>query len=154
MAGGAQITVAGNLGSDPELRYTPNGLPVCNFTVAVGERKFNKGTNEWEDAGTTWFRVNAWRDLAEHIAESLQRGYSVIVTGTLRARKYTTREGVERDSWEITAEDVGASLRRATAKISKIERGSGQAAGRQQQTAQDPWADSGPGGQFGDEPPF
>jgi single-strand DNA-binding protein len=121
MINSTQITITGNMGSDAELRYTPTGTPVVTFSVAVAQRKYDKESGKWADAGTTWYRVNAWRDLAEHCAESLTRGTRVIVMGALASRDWT--DGDKRGtSWEITADAIGAELTYATATVRKTSR--------------------------------
>jgi single-strand DNA-binding protein len=120
------ITVIGNLTDDPELRFTPAGVPVATFTVAVNER-FRDGNGQWQDGATSFHRVNAWRNLAEHVAESLAKGARVMVAGTLRQRSYEAESRGQGDNgkryvWEIHASDVGAALLYATAKISKAAR--------------------------------
>lgn len=142
------ITVTGNLTGDPELKFTQTGSPVAAFTVASNER-FKDAKGEWQDGPTSFVRVNAWRDLAEHVAESLAKGDRVIVSGTLRQRNYETKEGEKRTVWEVAATEVGAALRYATVKISKIRRDS-------VPPAEDPWASSGPSDSDvpPDEPPF
>ena len=120
-----QVTIVGNLTDDPELRYTPNGAAVANFRVAVSRRGKDETTGEWKDLETSFFRVSAWRSLGENIAETLTRGSRVIVTGRLRARSWETQEGETRSTVEIEADEVGPSLRWATAKIEKTQRSSG-----------------------------
>ena len=120
-----QVTIVGNLTDDPELRYTPNGAAVANFRVAVSRRGKDETTGEWKDLETSFFRVSAWRSLGENIAETLTRGSRVIVTGRLRARSWETQEGETRSTVEIEADEVGPSLRLATAKIEKAQRSSG-----------------------------
>ena len=120
-----QVTIVGNLTDDPELRYTPNGAAVANFRVAVSRRGKDETTGEWKDLETSFFRVSAWRSLGENIAETLTRGSRVIVTGRLRARSWETQEGETRSTVEIEADEVGPSLRWATAKIEKAQRSSG-----------------------------
>jgi single-strand DNA-binding protein len=117
-----QITIVGNLGDDPELRYTPQGNAVASFSVAVAQRKYDRDANKWTDAGTTWYRVNAWRDLAEHIAESLKRGNRVIVSGTIASRAWEDKDGNKRETWEVTADSVGADLAYATVTIRRTTR--------------------------------
>jgi single-strand DNA-binding protein len=117
-----QITIIGNLGDDPELRYTPQGHAVSQFSVAVAHRKFDRETNKWIDAGTTWYRVIAWRDLAEHIAESFKRGHRVIAVGSLASRAWEDRDGNKRETWEITADAVGADLTYATVTVRRTVR--------------------------------
>jgi single-strand DNA-binding protein len=121
MYNGTQVTIVGNLGSDPELRYTASGRAVSTFSVAVVmRRKVNE--TQWEDVNTTWYRVNAWGNLGEHIAESLTRGSRVIVTGTLIARPWEDKDGAKRETWEISADTVGADLTYATVSIKRSNR--------------------------------
>ena len=117
-----QITVVGNTGADVELRYTPGGNAVASFNVAMAHRKYDKQNGKWEDAGTTWYRVIAWRDLAEHVAETLVRGTRVIVVGSLAARAWEDRDGNKRETWEITADAIGPDLTYATAVIKRAAR--------------------------------
>lgn len=127
---GNSVTIVGNLTDDPELRFTPQGAAVATFSVAVNRRVRDPQTNEWKDGDASFFRVNVWRNLAENIAESLTRGTRVIVTGTLRQRSWETQEGEKRTVVEIEADEVGPSLRWATAKVEKASRGgSSQGAG-------------------------
>lgn len=115
------ITVAGNLTGDPELRFTPNGVAAATFTVAVNERRRTE-SGAWEDGPTSFVRVQCWRDLAERVTESLTRGARVVVTGAWREREWTTESGEKRRAWELTADDVGASMRHATVKIARTQR--------------------------------
>jgi single-strand DNA-binding protein len=124
MAGENQVVVVGNLTDDPELRYTPNGAAVANFRVAVN-RRIPDGSGGWKDAETSFFRVNAWRTLAENVAESLTRGSRVVVVGRLRSRSWETQEGETRSAVEIEADEIGPSLRWATAKVERQQRSSG-----------------------------
>jgi single-strand DNA-binding protein len=124
MATENQIVVVGNLTDDPELRYTPNGAAVANFRVAVSRRVKDDATGQWKDAETSFFRVNAWRSLGENVAESLTRGSRVVVVGRLRSRSWETPEGDTRSATEIEADEIGPSLRWATAKIEKTQRSS------------------------------
>jgi len=142
------ITITGNLTGDPELKFTAAGVPVATFTVASNER-FKDGTGEWQDGPTSFVRVNAWRDLAEHIAESLAKGDRVMVAGTLRQRDYETKEGEKRSVWEVHAAEVGAALRYATVKVSKVRRD-------HVPPPEDPWSREAPApsAPFEDEPPF
>lgn len=117
--GDVNITVIGNLTADPELRYTPNGAAVANFTVASTPRQFDRQTNEWKDGETLFMRCSVWREQAEYLAESVQRGSRVIVTGRLKSRSYETKEGEKRTTTELEVEEVGPSLRYATAKVAK-----------------------------------
>ncbi len=148
MAGETVITVVGNLTDDPELRFTPSGAAVANFTVASTPRTLNKQTNEWEDGEAMFLRCSVWRQAAENVAESLQKGARVIVQGRMRARTWETREGEKRTSFEIDVDEIGPSLRWATAKVAKAGRSSGGGGyggggGQQQPAGGDPWATSG-----------
>ncbi|WP_435737753.1 single-stranded DNA-binding protein [Cellulosimicrobium sp. PMB13] len=181
MAGDTVITVIGNLTGDPELRFTPAGAAVANFTVASTPRTFDRQSNEWKDGDTLFMRCSIWREAAENVAESLTKGMRVIVQGRLVQRSYETREGEKRTVVELQVDEIGPSLRYASAKVTRAQRsggggggnfggggggfgGSGGASGGggfsasgggQQQN--DPWATAGPassGGSFSDEPPF
>ena len=153
MAGETVITVCGNLVDDPELRFTPGGAAVAKFRVASTPRVFDKQTNEWKDGEGLFLSCSVWRDAAEHAAESLERGMRVIVQGRLKQRSYEDREGVKRTVYELDVEEVGPSLKSATAKVTKVKGGQGQQAyqqARQQQGAasvEDPWASNTPGTQ-------
>lgn len=125
MAQGNSVTIVGNLTDDPELRFTANGAAVANFRIAVSRRIRDPQTNEWRDGDTSFFRVNCWRQLAENVAETLARGMRVIVNGTLRMRSWETQEGEKRSVVEIEADEVGPSLKWATAKVEKASRSSG-----------------------------
>jgi single-strand DNA-binding protein len=125
MAGETVITVIGNLTADPELRFTPAGAAVANFTVASTLRTFDRQTNEWKDGDALFMRCNIWREAAENVAESLTRGSRVIVSGRLRQRSYETREGEKRTVVELEVDEIGPSLRYATAKVNKANRGGG-----------------------------
>ena len=125
MAGETVITVIGNLTSDPELRFTPSGAAVANFTVASTPRTFDRQSQEWKDGEALFLRCNVWRQAAENVAESLTRGMRVMVSGRLRQRSFETREGEKRTVMELEVDEVGPSLRYATAKINKVSRGSG-----------------------------
>jgi len=172
-AGDTAITIAGNLVDDPELRYTPTGQAVARFRVASTPRYMDRQTNEWKDGESLFLSCNVWRQAAENVAESLQRGMRVIVQGRLKQRSYETKEGEKRTVYEVEVDEVGPSLRNASAKVTKTQRSGGsggfggggggnqggyggQGGGRQQ--ADDPWATdsrSGGGGDgFSDEPPF
>jgi len=122
MAQGNSVTLVGNLTDDPELRFTANGAAVANFRIAVSRRIRDPQTNEWKDGDTSFFRVNCWRQLAENVAETFARGMRVIVTGTLRMRSWETQEGEKRSVVEIEADEVGPSLKWATAKVEKASR--------------------------------
>lgn len=164
MAGDTQITLVGNLVDDPELRFTPSGQAVAKFRVASTPRFFKDG--EWRDGESLFLTCNVWRQAAENVAETLQRGMRVIVQGRLRQRSYETREGEKRTVYEVEVDEVGPSLRNATAKVNKTSRsggsgggfGGGGGGGRGNAApADDPWASAGAGsspGGFSDEPPF
>ena len=126
MAGETPITVIGNLTADPELRFTPSGAAVANFTVASTPRTFDKQTNEWKDGEALFLNCSVWRQAAENVAESLVRGSRVIVSGRLKARSYETREGEKRTVFEIDVDEIGPSLKYATAKVNKTQRSGGQ----------------------------
>ena len=132
-AGDTQITLAGNLVDDPELRFTPAGQPVARFRVASTPRFLDKSTNEWKDGDSLFLTCNVWRQAAENVAESLTRGTRVIVSGRLRQRSYETKEGEKRTVYEVEVDDVGPSLRNASAKVNRVARngsgGSGGSAG-------------------------
>jgi single-strand DNA-binding protein len=146
--GQTPVTVIGNLTADPELRFTSTGTPVATFTVASTERALNKETGKYEDSGTLFLRINCWRDLAEHVAESAQKGTRVMVSGSLKQRSWEDKEGNKRTSYEVQGEEVGVSLRWATAKVSKTTRTGGP-------VPEDPWAAGGtPPEPTDDEPPF
>lgn len=130
-----QITVTGNLTGDPEVRFTSTGVPVASFTVASNER-FKDKAGEWQDGPTSFVRCNVWRDQAEHVAESLAKGDRVMVSGTLRQRDYETKEGEKRTVWEVAVSEVGAALRYATVKVSKVARTHGP-------VPEDPWENGG-----------
>ncbi len=127
MAGDTQITVVGNLVSDPELRYTPTGVAVANFRVASTPRTFDRQANEWKDGDSLFLTCNVWRQAAENVAESLQRGMRVVVMGRLHQRSYETREGEKRTVFEVEVDDVGPSLRNASAKVTRSNRSGGAA---------------------------
>lgn len=161
-AGDTQITIVGNLVDDPELRFTPSGQAVAKFRVASTPRYRDNQTGEWKDGESLFLTCNIWRQAAENVAESLQRGMRVIVQGRLRQRSYETRDGEKRTVYEVEADEVGPSLRMATAKVNKTTRsGAGGFSGNGPAAADDPWA-SGSGGFGGgapaeattDEPPF
>ena len=161
MAGETVITVVGNLTADPELRFTPSGAAVANFTVASTPRMFDRQSGEWKDGEALFLRCNIWRQAAENVAESLTRGMRVVVQGRLRQRSFETKEGEKRTVVEMEVDEVGPSLRYATAKVNKVSRGgsggfSGSGGG-QSAPADDPWGSAPPagsGGGFSDEPPF
>ena len=125
MAGETIITVVGNLTDDPELRFTPSGAAVANFTVASTPRNFDKNTNEWVDGEAMFLRCSIWRQAAENVAESLQRGMRVVVQGRLKARSYEDREGQKRTVFELEVDEVGPSLKFATAKVNRTSRQGG-----------------------------
>lgn len=171
MAGETNMTVVGNLTADPELRFTPSGAAVANFTVASTPRKFNAQTNQWEDMDALFMRCNIWRQAAENVAESLTRGSRVVVTGRLRQRSYDTKEGEKRTVVELEVDEIGPSLKYATAKVNKVSRGGGgggfggNQGGGQASGGDDPWGSApqagSSGGGFGgsrggsnEEPPF
>ena len=125
MAGETTITVIGNLTADPELRFTPNGAAVANFTVASTPRTFDRQTNEWKDGDAMFLNCSVWRQYAENVAESLTKGMRVIVSGRLKSRSYETREGEKRTVFEIDVDEVGPALRYATAKVTRTQGGGG-----------------------------
>lgn len=158
MSGETVITVVGNLTADPELRFTPSGAAVTNFTIASTPRTFDKNTNEWKDGDALFLRCSVWRQAAENVAESLTRGMRVIAQGRLVQRSYETREGEKRSVIELQVDEIGPSLKYASAKVNRTSRGSssGGFGGQQQAASDDPWgtpAESKSGG-FSDEPPF
>jgi single-strand DNA-binding protein len=176
-AGDTQITIAGNLVDDPELRFTPAGQPVAKFRIASTPRFRDNASGEWKDGDSLFLTCNVWRQAAENVAESLTRGMRVIVSGRLRQRSYETKEGEKRTVYEVEVDDVGPSLRNASAKVNKIvrsgsgdggygggQRGSGDSGGRSSGGQgssgggygggnADPWASDSSGG-YSDEPPF
>ena len=181
MAGETVITVVGNLTGDPELRYTQNGLAVANFTIASTPRNFDRAANDWKDGEALFLRASVWREFAEHVAGSLSKGSRVIATGRLKQRSYETKEGEKRTSIELEVDEIGPSLRYATAQVTRAassrdsaggpprgggtQVGAGQAAGGQQgQQQEEPWAASAPSasggdvwntpGNYSDETPF
>ena len=172
MAGDTTITVIGNLTADPELRWTQSGAAVADFTVASTPRTFDRQSQEWKDGEALFLRCNIWREAAENVAESLTRGSRVIVQGRLKQRSYETREGEKRTVVELEVDEIGPSLRYATAKVTKAGRGGGgggfggssggSGGGRPAQNTNvggdDPWGDAPQSGSFGgsgdDEPPF
>jgi len=164
MAGETVITVVGNLTADPELRFTQSGAAVANFTVASTPRTFDRQTNEWKDGDALFLRCSVWRQAAENVAESLTRGARVVVTGRLRQRSFETKEGEKRTVVELEVDEIGPSLRYATAKVNKTSRGSGAGgfgggsggSGGPSAPADDPWASAPPAsdGGYSDEPPF
>ncbi len=175
MAGETILTVVGNLTADPELRFTPSGAAVANFTVASTPRMMDRQTNEWKDGEPLFMRCSIWREAAENVAESLTRGSRVIVTGRLKQRSYETREGEKRTVVELEVDEIGPSLKYATAKVNKASRGGGggggfggggggnsrpsapAGGGGSSAPAEDPWGSAPASGSFGgadDEPPF
>ncbi|GAA1297113.1 single-stranded DNA-binding protein [Pseudonocardia xinjiangensis] len=166
MAGETVITVVGNLTADPELRFTPSGAAVANFTVAATPRTFDRASGEWKDGDALFMRCNVWRQAAENVAETLTRGMRVMVQGRLRQRSFETREGEKRTVVELEVDEVGPSLRYATAKVNKVSRGSGGggfgggsggSGGSGGAPMDDPWGSAPPAGSgpaADDEPPF
>ncbi len=157
MAGETVITVVGNLVDDPELRFTPSGAAVANFRIASTSRTFDKQSNEWKDGDALFLSCSVWRQAAENVAESLQKGMRVVVQGRLKSRQYETREGEKRTVFEIEVEEVGPSLKYATAKVTRAARsgggggyggnqGGGNQGGQGGQGQPDPWASSAPAG--------
>lgn len=155
MAGETIVTIVGNLTADPELRYTQNGLPVVNFTVASTARNFDKTSGEWKDGDALFMRCSAWRELAEHISGSLSKGMRVIVTGRIRQRSYETREGEKRTTIELDVDEIGPSLRYATAQVTRAARSQGGAA-QTPAAESEQWATAQPGdwAPAPDETPF
>jgi single-strand DNA-binding protein len=139
MAGETVITVVGNLTGDPELRFTPSGAAVANFTIASTPRTFDRQTNEWKDGDTLFLNCSIWRQAAENVAESLQKGMRVVAQGRLKARSYETREGEKRTVMELDVDEVGPSLKYATAKVTRVTRGGG-GGGFGGSGGDDPWA--------------
>ncbi|GGD11714.1 single-stranded DNA-binding protein [Nocardioides daphniae] len=125
MAGETVITVVGNLVDDPELRFTPSGAPVANFRIASTPRTFDRQTNEWKDGDALFLSCSIWRQAAENVAESLQKGMRVVVQGRLKQRQYETREGEKRTVVELEVEEIGPSLKYATAKVTRASGGGG-----------------------------
>ena len=152
MAGETTITLVGNLTADPELRFTPSGAAVANFTVASTPRTFDRQTNEWRDGDAMFLNCAVWRQAAENVAESLQKGMRVIVQGRLRSRSYETREGERRTVFEIDVDEIGPALRYATAKVSRNQSGGGGQSSRPASSSgganygEDPWASGGNSG--------
>jgi single-strand DNA-binding protein len=172
-AGDTVITIVGNLVDDPELRFTPSGAAVAKFRIASTPRYMDKQTNEWKDGESLFLSCNVWRQAAENVAETLQRGMRVIVSGRLKQRSYETKEGEKRTVYEIEVDEVGPSLRSATAKVVKTQRGAGSGGfgGAGAAVDNDPWASAAPApapasggggggggwntpGTASDEPPF
>jgi single-strand DNA-binding protein len=168
MAGETIITVVGNLTADPELRYTQGGLAVANFTIASTPRTFDRQTNDWKDGDALFLRASCWREFAEHVAGSLTKGMRVVATGRLTQRNYDDRDGNKRTSIELQVDEIGPSLRYATAQVTRASGGSsGGGGGRGQVSggAEEPWAASAPAaggaddvwntpGNYNDETPF
>ncbi|MDV2415960.1 single-stranded DNA-binding protein [Corynebacterium kefirresidentii] len=173
MAGETPITIVGNIVAEPELRFTPAGAAVCNFRVASTPRRYNSQTQQWEDGEAMFLTCNAWKQLGENTAESLAKGMRVIVTGKLKQRSFQTREGENRSVFEIDVEEVGPSLRYATAQVNRNPQQGGQQTNQQQapnqqqaqqnaqqglgaQQANDPWQSQGgfSGQGSNDEVPF
>jgi single-strand DNA-binding protein len=178
VAGDTIITVVGNLTADPELRFTPSGAAVANFTVASTPRTFDRASGEWKDGEALFLRCNIWREAAENVAESLTRGSRVVATGRLKQRSFETREGEKRTVVELEVDEIGPSLRYATAKVNKASRsggggggfgggggggsrqpaqGDGGGGGGGAAAGEDPWGSAPASGSFAggdDEPPF
>ena len=160
------ITIVGNLTADPELRYTQNGLPVANFTIASTPRIFDKQANEYKDGQALFMRCSVWREFAEHVAGSLTKGMRVIAQGRLRQRSYQDREGNNRTAIELEVDEIGPSLRYATAQVTRAASNGGGGGGGQsrpqQQVSDEPWSTPGSSssdawstpGSFGDDTPF
>ena len=171
MSGETVITVVGNLTADPSLTYTQNGLPVANFTIASTPRTFDRQANEWKDGEALFLRASVWREFAEHVAGSLTKGSRVIATGRLKQRSYQDREGNNRTSIELEVDEIGPSLRYATAQVTRAASGGGGGGGGQrpqvQQSTDEPWSTPGSNnggnsgadawstpGSYGDDTPF
>lgn len=165
MAGETVITVVGNLTSDPELRYTQNGLAVANFTIASTPRNFDRASNDWKDGDALFLRASVWREFAEHVAGSLTKGSRVIATGRLKQRSYETKEGEKRTSIELEVDEIGPSLRYATAQVTRAasSRDGGAPRGQVGAATEEPWAATAPDaggdvwntpGSYSDETPF
>jgi len=163
MAGETVIAVVGNLTADPELRYTQGGLAVANFTIASTPRTFDRQTNEWKDGEALFLRASCWKEFAEHVAGTLTKGTRVIAQGRLRQRSYETKEGEKRTSMELEVDEIGPSLRYATATITRAPREGGGGQRQQSQSNDEPWAASAPAssgdvwntpGNYSDETPF
>ncbi|GAB2508499.1 single-stranded DNA-binding protein [Paramicrobacterium agarici] len=168
MAGETVITVVGNLTADPELRYTQSGLAVANFTIASTPRTFDRQSNEWKDGEALFLRASVWREFAEHVAGTLTKGSRVIAQGRLKQRSFETREGEKRTVIELDVDEIGPSLRYATAQVTRAQ-SSGGGQGRSQASSyqnDEPWAPAAPSpsqgggdgwatpGSYGDETPF
>ena len=166
MAGETVVTVVGNLTADPELKFTPSGAAVANFTVASTPRNYDKGSNAWVDGDALFMRCSVWRQAAENVAESLSRGDRVMVQGRLKQRSYETAQGEKRTVVELEVEDVGPALKYATAKVTRISRDGGQGGSsspRSRPKAEDrdpwgagadPWVTQGTTAKADEEPPF
>lgn len=153
-SGDTTLTITGNLTADPELRFTSSGTAVAAFTVAASRRVYDQASGQWKDGDTLFLRCSAWRDLADHAAESLRRGTRVIVTGRLKQRDYEAADGTKRTVYELDADDIGPSLKWATAKIARTSRDTPPHPAE----TPDPWASTPPApggdGEAGGEPPF
>jgi len=159
MAGETVITVVGNLTADPELRYTQNGLPVANFTIASTPRSFDRAANEWKDGDALFLRASVWREFAEHVAGSLTKGMRVMAQGRLRQRSYQDREGNQRTAIELEVDEIGPSLRYATAQVTRAARTDGQqrpvaSAPAEEQQWATPESPADGGWTYGDDTPF
>jgi single-strand DNA-binding protein len=163
MAGETVITVVGNLTADPELRFTPSGAAVASLTIASTPRTYDRNSGEWKDGEALFLRCSVWRQAAENVAESLQRGMRVVAQGRLKQRSFETREGEKRTVVEMDIDEIGPSLRYATAKVNKTQRGSSggggfgsSGGGSAPAAADDPWSTAPPAGSggFTEEPPF
>lgn len=148
------VTIVGNLAGDPELRFTPSGAAVVNFTVADTPRTFDRDKNEWVDGETLWQRCTAWRELAENIAESLHKGTEVVVVGRLKSRSYDTREGEKRTVVELEVDSIGPSLRRASAVVKKNASGASSNRSNAPTRTNNDTPTVGNASNAGDEPPF
>ena len=156
------MCIRDSLTADPELRFTPSGAAVANFTIASTPRTFDRQSGEWKDGEALFLRCNIWRQAAENVAETLTRGMRVVAQGRLRQRSFETKEGEKRTVVELEVDEIGPSLRYATAKVNKVSRGGGGGGfgggGGQSAPADDPWGSAPPagssGGGFSDEPPF
>ena len=152
MAGDTIITIIGNLTAEPELRFTPSGAAVANFTIASTPRQFDRQSNEWKDGETLFMRCSVWREAAENVAETLQKGMRVIAQGRLKSRSFDTKEGDRRTVMELDVDEIGPSLRFASAKVNRQSRGGGSgggfSGGGQQSGGSGGW-DNGGGGGFG-----
>ena len=163
-AGDTTLTIVGNLTADPELRFTPSGAAVANFTIASTPRIYDRQSGEWKDGDALFLRCSIWREAAENVAETLTRGSRVIASGRLKQRSYETREGEKRTVVELEVDEIGPSLRYATAKVNKVSRGGGGFSGgsapatpAEAPSGEDPWGNAPASGSFGggnDEPPF